>query len=142
MSFLRKLGNVARDLVEAFPPEAEREPTIAEDYPQKWPEIQRKRLINKGIFIAVTLFLALLIVARIWLGAAVINQLYQSVWPLGLVMALVLVFLLYSTNKFECPRCHKIFQSYSRYDFLSDDKARCQHCNLQLGEPSNEKSVQ
>ena len=142
MSFSRNLSRWVKTLNEAFPPPAEREPTIANDYPQKWPEIQRKRLINKAIWIAVGLFVTLLIIARLWFGVAAINQFYQSVWPFApIIGALVLVVLLYSTNQFECPRCRKTFRSYSRHDFLNDANARCQHCDLQLGEPLNEKPV-
>ena len=139
MGFAKKLGDFARTANALFPAR-EYELTIAEDYPEKWPEIQRKRLINKGIWGAVGLFLVFLIIVRIWIGAVAINQWYQSVWPFApIIGALVLVVLLYSTNQFECPRCGKTFRSYSRYDFLNDPKARCQHCNLQLGEPSDAK---
>ena len=142
MNFSRKLNRFVQALNETFPPNAEREPTIAEDYPETWPEIQRKRLIHKGIHIAVGIFLTLLIIVRLWLGAAAIHQFYQSIFPLGpVIMGLALIFALDFAQNLKCPRCHKRFHQRSRYDFLNDPKARCQHCNLQLGEHSNEKPL-
>ena len=142
MGFSRKLSQFVRTLNELFPPEAEREPTIAEDYPEKWPEVQRKRSIQKGIWIANGLFLGLLIVARVWFGPTAINQFYQSIFPFGpIIMGLAVIFALDFAQNLKCPRCHKRFHGHSRYDFLNDPKARCQHCNLQLGEPPDEKPV-
>ena len=142
MGFLRKLSQFVRTLNELFPPEAERELTIAEDYPEKWPEVQHKRSIQKWIWIANGLFLMFLIVARVWFGPTAIRQFYQSIFPYGpIIVGLALIFALDFAQNLKCPRCHKRFHGYSRYDFLNDSKARCQHCNLQLGEPSSEKPM-
>lgn len=142
MSFSRKLSRFVQTLNDVFPPEKPREPTIAEDYSEKWPEIQKKRWMNKWMLVAIGILLGFLIVARVWLGAAAVNQLYQSIWPFGpIIVALALIFALDFAQNLKCPRCHKRSHGYSRYDFLNDPKARCQHCNLLLGEPSDENSV-
>ena len=139
MGFLQKLQGFERAANAMFPAEEpkEREPTIVKDYPDKWPEIQRKRRMLKGVYLAIWAMLGLLVFARIWPDIGTIKPLN----PHLLAFVIVMGFARYFIQKFECPRCYKTFHSYSRYDAVSDNKARCQHCNLQMGEPSEKKPV-
>ncbi len=127
MGFAKKLGEFARAANALFPPR-EREPTIAEDYPQKWAEIRRRRLILKITYSAIAAFFVFLFMARLWLGAAVIQQLQPSIWLFFPFMGIIIYF----AEMFKCPRCHRTFHAHSRYSAVSDDKARCQHCDLQI----------
>lgn len=129
MRFTRKLRRFER-AANAPSPTPEREPTIAGNHPQKWPEIERRRWVLKGVYMGVALILGLLIFARI--RPYVIA--FDGLQPYLLAPFAIVFVVRYFAQKFECPRCHKIFRRWSRYDVVSDAKARCEHCDLRIGD--------
>ena len=142
MGFVQKLKQFERAANAMFPAR-EREPTIAEDYPLKWAEIQRRRRIGVWFCLLIGIAFLFLVALRLqellpipFFDAAEQVRLRPYAYPIFIIGFLGIVW----SGELRCPRCKKQFKAFSPRVSLSGE-SRCQHCNLQLGEPHNEKPV-
>ena len=140
MKWVAKLSQFARDSVVRLPPkpEIEREPTIAEDYPLKWAQVQRRRWafnFLKKVFVfgyfALGAFLLFDVIAP------VSEQLRLFVIVIFGAAGLVIFVSQPCLKWFGCPRCQKIFCNFLSDNYPSsffDAAKRCQHCDLKLSD--------